>query len=353
LAAPDTHFTLLSNLPDPEARLEAFRQYGRPSIGAWLSSEIERGLQVFAGDARYRLVHVSRLYLAPLAAAWMRASGKSPLLVLDCDEDDASAYRRFARLYRHWGHSRKARWAEMEADGFKALASRWLPRFDLLLAASCQEARLLQAKVDSGKVIAVPNVSPPSAARGLRPQAREGRREILFVGNMSYAPNIDAAKWFALRIWPLLRTAVPFPLRFVIVGPGAPPDVVALGRQPDIVVAGGRDDVAPFYRRASLAVVPIRAGGGTRIKLLEGARYGVPLVATRLGAEGTDFRAGQELLLADTERDFAASCARLLTDGKLGAQLAARALTKAMRDHDARRGAAHLLAAVDAMIDVE
>jgi glycosyltransferase involved in cell wall biosynthesis len=283
----------------------------------------------------------------------MECSHDAPLLVLDCDEDDPSAYRRFARLYRHWGNSRKGRWAEIEADGFQTLAGHWLPRFDLMLAASPNEARLLAAKAGGKRVIAVPNVSPTSAARDLRRRAKEGRRDILFVGNMSYAPNIDAAKWFALKIWPLLRASVPLPLRFVIVGPGAPPDVKVLGRQPGVIIAGGRDDVAPFYRRASLAVVPIRAGGGTRIKLLEGARHGVPMVATRLGAEGTDFRGGQELLLADTERDFAASCARLLTDGKLGARLAARALAKTIRDYDARRGAARLLAAVDAPIGVE
>ena len=90
------------------------------------------------------------------------------------------------------------------------------------------------------------------------------------------------------------------------------------------MVAGGFDDVAPLYRRATLAVVPIRAGGGTRIKLLESAKYGVPVVATRFGAEGTGLRSGQELLLADSELDFATSCARLLTDGGLASRLAAR-----------------------------
>ena len=116
---------------------------------------------------------------------------------------------------------------------------------------------------------------------------------------------------------------MPFPVRFVIAGSGAPREVMNLARQPGIVVAGGFDDVAPLYRRAALAVVPIRAGGGTRIKLLESAKHGVPVVATRFGAAGTGLRSGQELLLADTERDFAAACARLLTDGRLASRLAA------------------------------
>ncbi|MFZ2017888.1 MAG: glycosyltransferase [Methyloceanibacter sp.] len=349
--APDTHFALLGSLSNPEARLAAFRHYGRPSITARLSVGLERTLLGFTDDTSYRLVHVSRLYLASLAATWM-PSGMRPLcLVLDCDEDDARAYRRLARLNRNWGRDRLAAWADAEADAFKALATQWLPRFDLRLAASSSEARWLGARVGRTGITVIPNVVPGSAA-GTAPRRKSGgHREILFVGNMSYLPNIDAAMWFALRIWPKLRSAVPYPLRFIIAGPGAPREVMDLARRPDIVVAGGFDDVAPLYRRATLAVVPIRAGGGTRIKLLESAKYGVPVVATRFGAEGTGLRSGQELLLADSELDFATSCARLLTDGGLASRLAARALARVSRDFAAGRLASRLLAAIDAHCD--
>jgi glycosyltransferase involved in cell wall biosynthesis len=142
---------------------------------------------------------------------------------------------------------------------------------------------------------------------------------------------------------------VPFPIRFLIAGNGPPPEVVALARRPEIVVLGGFDDATPLYRRAALAVVPIRAGGGTRIKLLESANHGVPIVATRFGASGTGFRSGHELLLADNEREFAASCAKVLTRGNLASQLATRALTRARREYDARRLATRLLGKIDAM----
>jgi polysaccharide biosynthesis protein PslH len=151
-----------------------------------------------------------------------------------------------------------------------------------------------------------------------------------------------------LRVWPKLRSIVRYPLRFVIAGPGAPREVRNLARRPGIVVAGGFEDVAPLYRQAALAVVPIRAGGGTRIKLLESAKYGVPVVATSFGAEGTGLRSGHELMLADNERDFAASCARLLVDGRLSSRLAARALARVSRDFSAARSSEHLFAAIDA-----
>ena len=93
--------------------------------------------------------------------------------------------------------------------------------------------------------------------------------------------------------------------------------------------------------------MPIRAGGGTRIKLLESATHGVPIVATRIGAEGTGFRSGQELLLADNEQDFASSCARLLNDTKLASRLVAGARRKVRRDYAAARSAKVLLDRID------
>jgi glycosyltransferase involved in cell wall biosynthesis len=349
LAVPDTHLTLIGGMTDAKARLAAFRQYARPSIVARLSAEVERALLTFADDPSYALVHVSRAYLASLAGAWMQAGGgKQPRLVLDCDEDDVSAYRRLARLYRAWGHGWRADWAEAEADAFKTLAGRWLPRFDLLLAASPGEARRVGIHAKTVAAAVVPNVVPASAGRSTPRGGTKGRRDLLFIGNLNYLPNIDAAMWFVLRIWPRLRRAVPFPLRFIIAGPGAPREVTTLARHPGIVVAGGFDDVAPLYRRAALAVVPIRAGGGTRIKLIESASHGVPVVATRFGAEGTGLRSGLELLLADNERDFAASCARLLTDFGLASRLAANARKRVERQFDAERCAAILLGTIDA-----
>jgi polysaccharide biosynthesis protein PslH len=333
----DTHFMLINAIADPEARLAAFRQYARPSISARLTTAIVRALSAFAVD-RYDLVHVSRTYLASLAGDWM-----STCLVLDCDEDDASAYRRLARLYRNRGHSRRAAWAQAEADAFKALIVHWLPRFDFRLAASVGEASLLSAHANGVEVAVVPNVAPPNANRFELRASRGHCRDIIFVGTMGYMPNIDAALWFAKRVWPRLRAAVPFPLRFIIAGQGAPRAVRDLARQTGFVVAGGFSDAASLYRRAALAVVPIRAGGGTRIKLLESAKFGVPVVATRFGAAGTGFRSGLELLVADNERDFAACCVRLLTDGRLASRLAVQALRRVRRDYNARPIAERLL----------
>jgi glycosyltransferase involved in cell wall biosynthesis len=348
LSAPHTQFSLISVVANTEARLAAFRQYGRPSIGARLGATTQQALMTWAGSASYQLVHVSRLYLSGLASAWMQRESNGPYLVLDCDEDDASTYWRLARLERKRGRHARAAWLEAEAEAFKTLQGQWLRRFDLLLAASPGEALSLSGRAGGKQVKVVPNVVPAKAARWWVRRPQQRRRDIIFVGNMSYLPNIDAVMWFASRIWPRLRSSLPFPVRFVILGSGAPPGVMALARHHDIVVRGGVEDVGPHYESAALAVVPIRAGGGTRIKILESASYGVPIVATSFGAAGTGFRSGHEVFLANGERDFAEACIKLLTDRRLACRLALQARRMALRDYDGKRHASLLLAAVGA-----
>ena len=165
VTAADTQFLLLSAVADPKVRLAAFRDYGRPSIAAGLTSSIRSTLHAFAGEVSYTLVHVSRLYLASLARPWMEVAGSPrPSLVLDCDEDDASAYGRLARLYRKWGLDGRAKWAEAEAEAFKKFAAEWLRRFDLVLASSSDEARTLLRRGRS--VTVVPNVITRKSSSG-------------------------------------------------------------------------------------------------------------------------------------------------------------------------------------------
>jgi glycosyltransferase involved in cell wall biosynthesis len=131
-------------------------------------------------------------------------------------------------------------------------------------------------------------------------------------------------------------------VRLTIIGQGAPRQIVDLGRRFDILVAGGVKDVAPFYRMADLSVVPIRAGGGTRIKLLESASYRVPVVATRFGAAGTIFRTNREILMADDERAFSRACLKLLINRRLASRLASWAYATVRREYDSERCARRL-----------
>ena len=122
-----------------------------------------------------------------------------------------------------------------------------------------------------------------------------------------------------------------------------PPATFArLDARSDVVVTGKVDDVGPFYAAADLAIVPLRAGGGTRIKLLEAAARGVPVVSTRFGAMGASLRAGREMLVADDAAGFARACAALLTNAGAGHAIAARARARIRLDYGVESWAARL-----------
>jgi glycosyltransferase involved in cell wall biosynthesis len=144
------------------------------------------------------------------------------------------------------------------------------------------------------------------------------------VGTLGYYPNADGAAFLCRDVVPLLgRNGQP--PRVAIVGSKPPESVRALGALPEVSVFADVPDVAPYYAAAKVAVVPLRAGGGSRIKILEAFAHGRPVVSTRIGAEGLAVADGRHLLLADTAEAFAAAVRRLLSDPDLAARLAAEA----------------------------
>jgi len=325
---PDSHYGLVASVRDPAGRLEAFRRYGRPSLTAFIGP-LREVVDALAAGSRYDTVHVFRLYLAELATAWIGQRPDRPQIVLDCDENDVQAYRRLAAMERRRHAPNAAAWALAEAEAFARLAGAWLPRFDRVLAASDREAKSLAAFGVRAAVI--PNtVTPPCATPRRR---RRGPYLIVFVGTLAYPPNADAITWFVSHVWRRLQRALAFQVRLTIVGGNPPPDVARLACQRGITVTGAVDDVARFYRAADLAIAPVRGGGGTRIKIIEAAAHGVPVVATTFAAEGTTFQHGVDMLMADDATNFLRACRLLARDRSLSARLAARARTRATRDY--------------------
>ena len=136
------------------------------------------------------------------------------------------------------------------------------------------------------------------------------RRTVVYVGLMEYHANVDAVGYFAREVWPRVRQLRP-ELEFKIVGARPTAEVLALANQPGITVTGTVDDLRPYYREALAAVVPLRVGGGTRLKILEAMAAGVPVISTSLGAEGLTAENGKEILLADTPPAMAEALAGL------------------------------------------
>ena len=144
---------------------------------------------------------------------------------------------------------------------------------------------------------------------------------VLFCGAMDYTPNVDALRWYFAEIHESLRARIP-ELRVLIVGKAPVAEVQAYATRPGVTVTGGVPDVRPFYQQSWLQIVPLRIGGGTRLKIPESMALGTPVVSTTIGAQGLDLRHDVDILLADTPVEFAGQTARALRDTDLRTRLA-------------------------------
>ena len=170
------------------------------------------------------------------------------------------------------------------------------------IVCSAREREQLLRRVPEARVEVVGNGVDIGFYRA--PDVEPARRDrLVFVGSMDYHANVDAAVWFSGEIWPHLRNRFP-EWRLTLVGSNPGAAVSALAGHPGIEVTGTVPDVRPYYNEAVAAVVPLRTGGGTRLKILEAMASGVPVVSTALGAEGLEVSPGQNILMAENEKDW-------------------------------------------------
>lgn len=151
---------------------------------------------------------------------------------------------------------------------------------------------------------------------GIRPETPTAQPSMLFCGAMDYTPNVDALRWYFAEIHERILKLVP-DLQVYIVGKSPLPEVQAYGELQGVTVTGSVDDVRPYYRKAWMQIVPLRIGGGTRLKIVESLAIGTPVVSTNVGAQGLELTHGANVLLADTAEDFADQTVRALKNSPL------------------------------------
>jgi glycosyltransferase involved in cell wall biosynthesis len=160
-----------------------------------------------------------------------------------------------------------------------------------------------------------------------------GKPVLLFLGRMSYPPNTVAANYLIKKIWPVIYSAVPN-ARLLIAG--AKPEHIEsfADNPPGVEFLGFIDDLDKLYKEVAVVCCPILSGGGTRIKILEAAAFGKPIVSTTLGAEGIDLRDGDEILLRDDPDSFAEACIRLLKERNFAVKIGQTARSSVARHYE-------------------
>ena len=206
--------------------------------------------------------------------------------------------------------------------------TRWAHRAEAVITVSEDDARRFAALSHGARTVVAPNGVDVEALRLLPPAPADG--PLLFVASFDYPPNLDGARWFLQRILPDIRSAVG-PVPAVLAGREPSPALRAEAAAVSVSVTGYVPDLAPHYAAAGVAVVPLRFGGGSRLKILEAFALGRPVISTRAGASGLAVKDGVELLIADEGPAFAAALRRLRSDPALGPRLvaAARAFVEA------------------------
>lgn len=206
--------------------------------------------------------------------------------------------------------------------GLRNVEQTMVRRFDHTLAVSVDDAARLRTLAGHSRVTAVPTGAD---IRNLQahPLPPVDDPVVMFTGLMHYQPNVDAVTWFCAEIWPLILLVVPA-AKFVIAGKQPSRAVQALAG-PTVEVTGEVPDIGEEMKRATVAVVPLRVGSGTRLKVYEAMACGRPVVSTRLGAAGLDVEDGRDIVFADTAADIAAGVIRMLTDRDAATRIAAAA----------------------------
>lgn len=300
---------------DSEASQQAYQRLTFQSSEPWFVSVMDPSAldAVLAGQPRdYELILLEGTPLARFLPALPPGVPR----VLDLFDIHSVMAQRSARSAAPGDRARDREFERTLAFERHAVAS-----CDLCLVVSDHDAAIARDLLGARSVRVVANGVDTSYFTPASNQPEPGM--LLFTGRMNYAPNTDAVHHFVNDVLPRIRQDVPT-AALHIVGAAPPPDVVALAGE-GVIVHGQVDDVRPFHHRAEVVVVPIRAGGGTRLKVLEAAACGKAIVSTELGAEGLPLHDGVELVIAETSVDFAAAVVALLSDPEKRQQLGTRA----------------------------
>jgi glycosyltransferase involved in cell wall biosynthesis len=217
----------------------------------------------------------------------------------------------------------------------KAYEGRLAREFDAVLAVSHEDkAALQEAAGQPVDAVVIPIAIDTDEVAVIK--RRPDPLHILHIGTMYWPPNIDGVMWFIREMFPQIRQRRPDAV-FDVVGSRPPPALRQLSRDGSgINVTGYVADPTPYLEQTGVFVVPLRAGGGMRVKILNALAQGLPIVSTTLGAEGIAVTDGEHILIADRPADFATAVLRLLDDPALAARLGAAGRRLVERSYDYR-----------------
>jgi glycosyltransferase involved in cell wall biosynthesis len=297
-----------------KARLSLALAGGRPTWVAdtavrRFAARVAEHVRSWRPDVVQAEFHVMGQYLAPASSSGL------PVRVLTEHEPGASAAAESSRTAQ--GTHRLLAWADSIA--WRRFESSLLERADAVVAYTDRDRQVLAELSPNARLVVIPLGAdlPSHPASSSTPQSPD----LVFIGNFMHPPNVDAALRLVRGIFPRVVRCVPA-ARLYLVGDRVP-GVLRRAADSNVVVTGLVDDVSPYLERAAVVVVPLRTGGGQRVKVMEALAAGKPTVMSSLAAAGLKIAPGEEALIAETEEEFADAVLTVLQDDALRRSLAA------------------------------
>ncbi len=284
-----------------------------------------RCLRSLLAATAFDAVHADQLWMAPYARqAAQQVKGKQGIITV-LDQHNA-VFQIPRRMAQHAGHPLKRRLLDQEARKLLAYEAQvcqefdqvvWVTRDDeaALRDSAAAYARPAQATRDT---TIIPICTDPREQPVI--QRKPHAHRVTFLGGLHWPPNAEGVTWFATQVWPSIEAARP-EATLTVIGKNPPAALLAPASR-RLEVTGYVEDPSPYLAETAVFVVPLHAGGGMRVKILDAWRWGLPVVATPIGAEGLAMRDGENGLLAATPQAFAEAVVRVLTEPELARRLA-------------------------------
>ncbi len=279
-------------------------------------------------DEKFDVVHIDHTMIAWYVDAIRARVPKPPPIVLRTHNIEHVIQERLAA---HERNPAKSWYRRFLARRMKAYETAYFPKFDALMAITPEEQAMMRQMGYSGTTALIPaGVDIAKFSPNPSIQARAGT--MCYIGGMDWQPNIEAVQWFVSEVLPLVHRTHPS-AEMHIAGKRMPAEVRAFGEAHGAFMHPDVPSAADFIQSHAMLLVPLLSGGGMRLKIVEAMSLGVPIISTRIGAEGVAVRHGESILLADTAEEFAHAISELLHSPNLAQALARNARDIALREY--------------------
>jgi len=310
--------------------------------GSWLSGEsfiirrdyvpeMAQVIQEEIASGGYDVIHADQLWMAQYA---LLGANRGAKLILD---EHNACFQIFQRLAKGEANPLKKLALERDWRKLRSYETQACRRFDQVVTVTEEDRKILEGlifpseSVRAGeansiytdvrrpKLSTIPICVDTASVKVVAPQGAS--HDVLHLGTMFWPPNVEGVMWFAEHVWPGVRSQLP-DATFTIVGKNPPAKVTSLAEKGlGIQVTGYVQDPQEYLEQAGAYVVPVFSAGGMRVKIVDGWRWGLPVISTTIGAEGIRYVDGENILIADDAEAFAAAVVGTLEDRELNQRL--------------------------------